>query len=104
MIVPNSREQPEKIVFTIYAPLKPIRIQITQNTKWYHYNDITFLNAARISMFCPVYYFKICKFNSVLFSACHIALVLLFQFFHTTKVIVSDIQNCCSDEHLFTVP
>ena len=33
-----------------------------------------------------------------------VLLVLRLQNFYTTKVIVSDLQNCCSEERLSTVP
>ena len=32
------------------------------------------------------------------------SLPVWLHIFHTIKVIVSDLRNCCSDEDLFTVP
>ena len=51
---------------------------------------------------------KICIFNSISF-ACQPAVTpsctsAMAPVFHTTKVITSDLQNCYSDEHLFTAP
>ena len=67
----------------------------------------SYCNFVKIKIIQSIVNFKNLKsihFLSACFLKCLVVLRVWFQNFYTTNIIMSDLQNCCSNECLSTAP